>query len=174
MQIPFETLLKFNDAANNAIINAAIEAGVVVARSQVDELASPDFIYYDAWDELRPLDEGENWIKDELAIGTVELIQRYKRLPSKFVTLNSENEVVWFDTKEEAQKAAAELKQKAEVRLSTYPEKVCHDCGTEAVGSYKATHTSTYHEARCDVCGEVKGVTQPRDFGYPIFKTAGE
>jgi hypothetical protein len=49
-----------------------------------------------------------------------------------------------------------------------FPEKVCSSCAVMAGGKLR-TVTATWHEARCDVCGLTKPVTQPRDFGYPRF-----
>lgn len=61
-----------------------------------------------------------------------------------------------------------------------YPSDVCSDCGIEAnrltclkkhgaEPLKKAFSLSTFHTGKCDVCGEVKHVTQPRDFFYPDF-----
>lgn len=47
-----------------------------------------------------------------------------------------------------------------------YPDRVCEDCGRKASGG-KQFKFSTWHIANCDVCGEEKAVTQPRDFFYP-------
>lgn len=41
---------------------------------------------------------------------------------------------------------------------------VCHDCG-EKYGTYSVGCSSTW-EGKCDVCGETKGVTEIRDYGY--------
>ena len=53
--------------------------------------------------------------------------------------------------------------------LKAYPHWVCHGCGIKAQGRPMMDGMSTYHEAKCDVCGKTKAVTQPRDFGYPDF-----
>lgn len=61
--------------------------------------------------------------------------------------------------------------------MKPYPTWCCYECGKNAREfSTKAGHkvgpmilVSTYHEDTCDVCGETKSVTEPRDFGYPIF-----
>ena len=45
---------------------------------------------------------------------------------------------------------------------------VCQECGSKASGG-KQFEISTWHEDKCDVCGEVKMVTEPRDFFYPDF-----
>ncbi len=58
--------------------------------------------------------------------------------------------------------------------------KVCSDCGIEAnrltclkkYGSEpkkKCFDISTFHTDECDVCGEVKSVTEPRDYFHPDF-----
>lgn len=61
-----------------------------------------------------------------------------------------------------------------------YPSWVCRECGIEAnrktclkkYGSEPKKpcfEVSTYHQGKCDVCGEAKMVTEPRDFFYPSF-----
>lgn len=52
-----------------------------------------------------------------------------------------------------------------------YPSWVCYDCGMRlgrreyGDGEMKS---STWHTGRCDVCGETKSVTEPRDFGHLV------
>jgi len=41
---------------------------------------------------------------------------------------------------------------------------VCSDCGKKY--GYVATGCSTFHVDTCDVCGEEKPCTEPRDYGY--------
>jgi len=41
---------------------------------------------------------------------------------------------------------------------------VCHDCG-DKYGVYSVGCSSTW-QGTCDVCGEVKGITETRDYGY--------
>lgn len=57
-----------------------------------------------------------------------------------------------------------------------YPQWVCEDCGKKAAKkSYiKQMFVSTWHMDKCDVCGEEKAVTEPRDFGYPKFNDKGD
>ena len=43
-------------------------------------------------------------------------------------------------------------------------EVTCHDCGNK-YGTYSVSCSSTW-EGKCDVCGEVKGITEVRDYGY--------
>ena len=51
-----------------------------------------------------------------------------------------------------------------------YPTWVCHNCGHDAQPDKRKVHQiSTYHAGICDVCGEKKPVTEPRDFGYQEF-----
>jgi len=45
------------------------------------------------------------------------------------------------------------------------PSTVCFECGT-LYACEKREGASSYHQGRCDVCHEVKQVTDPRDFGY--------
>jgi hypothetical protein len=52
---------------------------------------------------------------------------------------------------------------------------VCFDCGTEALKNpinkrKRQLLVSTCHEGRCDICRQIKTVTETRDYGYPIFK----
>jgi hypothetical protein len=47
-------------------------------------------------------------------------------------------------------------------------EFICRECGhkfgrPERVG---AGHLATFHLGHCDICGENKPVSEPRDFGY--------
>lgn len=50
------------------------------------------------------------------------------------------------------------------------PGWVCYDCGNAAQPDKSKIFTvSTYHEGRCGVCGQLKMVTETRDFGYPDF-----
>ena len=50
-----------------------------------------------------------------------------------------------------------------------YPHWVCFDCGTKASKGKHFT-VSTYRKGKCDVCGQIKPVTEARDFYYPDFK----
>jgi hypothetical protein len=43
-------------------------------------------------------------------------------------------------------------------------EVVCKDCGSK-YGHYSVGCSSTW-ESKCNVCGETKGVTEVRDYGY--------
>ncbi len=54
-------------------------------------------------------------------------------------------------------------------KLKPYPARCCYACGIKASGGRKLHEYATYHQARCDVCGEVAPVTEPRDFRYPRF-----
>ena len=55
--------------------------------------------------------------------------------------------------------------------MKPYPEWVCRTCGHKAQpDKSKLFSLSTWHQDKCGVCGEIKGVTEPRDFGYPKFK----
>lgn len=45
---------------------------------------------------------------------------------------------------------------------------VCQKCGSEASGG-RQFEVSCWHENVCDVCGEIKQVTEVRDFFYPDF-----
>lgn len=64
--------------------------------------------------------------------------------------------------------------------MKDYPKNVCTDCGVEAnrltcLKKYgqepkkKSFSVSTFHKAKCDICGELKMVTEARDFFYPEF-----
>lgn len=53
--------------------------------------------------------------------------------------------------------------------LKPYPSWVCYECGIKA-SKGKSYVCSTYHDGICDVCGEEKSVTEPRDFFYPDFE----
>ena len=51
--------------------------------------------------------------------------------------------------------------------MKPYPTWVCHDCGM--THTTKIPWMSTFHHARCEVCGKWAELTQPRDYGYPEF-----
>lgn len=55
-----------------------------------------------------------------------------------------------------------------------YPVWVCQGCAEAAGGRQPKGHMATWHFDRCDVCDTIQPVTQPRDFGYPRFKTFKE
>lgn len=58
-----------------------------------------------------------------------------------------------------------------EMKAKEYPDWVCGMCGLKARGMpLPAWACPTWHKGKCDVCGETKPVTEPRDFGYPVFK----
>lgn len=56
-----------------------------------------------------------------------------------------------------------------------YPTWICDPCGRKLGRFYingryvgPAKHTATYHEGQCDVCGNKRPVTEPRDYGHLI------
>lgn len=53
-------------------------------------------------------------------------------------------------------------------RPKPYPSWVCSPCGSQ-VSKRKGGWLATWHTGRCDVCGEVRMVTEPQDFGSPDF-----
>lgn len=60
-------------------------------------------------------------------------------------------------------------------KLGSKINSVCWDCGHAAlelpINKIKKNFLiSTYHKGKCDVCKQDKSVTEPRDFGYPIFE----
>lgn len=59
-------------------------------------------------------------------------------------------------TDEEVEAMTEEILQNARV--------ICHDCGGK-YGTYSVGCSSTW-EGKCDVCGQKKGVTETRDYGY--------
>ena len=56
-----------------------------------------------------------------------------------------------------------------------YPDWVCWDCGFAAQTDIRKINTqnASSHYGRCDVCLDMKAVTEPRDFGFPEFPLAG-
>jgi hypothetical protein len=78
---------------------------------------------------------------------------------------------------EEIKKLEAEIRELKEKLGEVLPEQyevtqevlekayqVCKDCGTK-YGEYSVGCSSSW-EGECDVCGETKGVTEKRDYGY--------
>jgi len=55
------------------------------------------------------------------------------------------------------------------MKQKKYPNWVCSDCELKASGGRSFT-VSCYHKGKCDVCGKVKQVTEPRDFYYSDFE----
>jgi hypothetical protein len=49
-----------------------------------------------------------------------------------------------------------------------YPAWICNDCAKE-MNAKKAIRLSTYHTGICGFCDQEKGVTEPRDWGYPGY-----
>jgi len=47
-----------------------------------------------------------------------------------------------------------------------YPPWVCFDCGNKYGRGYPEGHVCSVHNGTCGICGEKKGVTEPRDFGH--------
>ena len=60
------------------------------------------------------------------------------------------------------------VKQEFNMKEKKYPNWICQECGSKA-SKGKQFDVSTWHEGKCDVCGETKEVTEPRDFFYPEF-----
>lgn len=59
--------------------------------------------------------------------------------------------------------------------VKDYPVWMCVACAVDAGWETKERHIATYHQGLCEVCGVVKPVTEPRDFGYPdVEKRFGE
>lgn len=50
-----------------------------------------------------------------------------------------------------------------------YPDWICNDCAKK-LKAKKVIKVSTFHTGKCGFCGEEKGVTEPRDWGYPGYK----
>ncbi len=55
-----------------------------------------------------------------------------------------------------------------------YPDQVCRDCAKEALDPMEwqdlGERVYTMWSGVCPVCEEVKSVTAPRNFGWPMFK----
>lgn len=68
---------------------------------------------------------------------------------------------------EEKHKVYSEVMMRASIRQKPFSG-LCCDCGTK-YQTRPGTRISTFHEGRCYCCGEVKAVTEERDFGYPVY-----
>jgi len=44
----------------------------------------------------------------------------------------------------------------------------CYRCGWEA-SNHRSTTIQTYHEGKCEVCGETRPITEAKDFFHPDF-----
>ena len=52
--------------------------------------------------------------------------------------------------------------------MKKYPDWICTDCGEKVQRiMLRRALIATFHIGRCDICGETKPVTQPRDYGWP-------
>jgi hypothetical protein len=60
------------------------------------------------------------------------------------------------------------VKERMRVELKSYPSWVCHACAM-AAGGRDDGRDSTWHMGYCGVCRLSKPVTEPRDYGYPVF-----
>lgn len=70
-------------------------------------------------------------------------------------------------TDEEMDTMTAEVEEENRLKMLDkleYASVVCHDCGKK-YGEYSVGCSSTW-EGKCHVCGETKGVTETRDYGY--------
>lgn len=45
-------------------------------------------------------------------------------------------------------------------------EWICRDCAKKLCKGMLEGHIACYHEGKCNVCGEKKTVTEPRDYRY--------
>ena len=74
-----------------------------------------------------------------------------------------------------------DLRNEVRNKITWYPSEICRDCGYAAnlltcLRKYKARpiknefEVSTLHKGRCEVCGIIKHVTEPRDFFYPDLR----
>lgn len=59
--------------------------------------------------------------------------------------------------------------RRMKTKLKAYPTQVCFDCGKQYMRPGFKIGCPTVHDDVCQVCGAVIGVTEPRDFGYPVF-----
>lgn len=50
--------------------------------------------------------------------------------------------------------------------MKDQPDWVCFGCGERYGRNPTPTHAMTCHENECGVCGEIKTVTEARDFGF--------
>lgn len=53
-------------------------------------------------------------------------------------------------------------------QLSSYPTWICADCG-EKYGK-RNVGTACWHIDKCEICGEEKACTEPKDFGHLDLK----
>ena len=64
-------------------------------------------------------------------------------------------------------KAAARLNKYAlQTGLVIYPDVICNDCAERAGKRMAEGHVACFYPGICGVCGILKVVTQPRDYGH--------
>jgi hypothetical protein len=56
-----------------------------------------------------------------------------------------------------------------ENNCNTYPAWVCGQCAVAHGGIWAKGHVATFHDGPCGWCGENRAVTEPKDYGYPIY-----
>lgn len=55
------------------------------------------------------------------------------------------------------------------MKKKEYPNWVCRDCGLKA-SKGRSFMISTFSKGKCDICGKITSITEPRDFFYPNFE----
>ncbi len=60
--------------------------------------------------------------------------------------------------------------KKVKVTDDNYPVWSCGECAERAGGRWPDGHLGTFHSNYCQVCGNKKPVTSPRDWGYPKYR----
>jgi hypothetical protein len=132
---------------------------------------------YVAFNEMRTPDQMRKTAEDY----DLKLIEDYHDIVWKMEKLEAENRDLKAKlsrlenpdnsnyTDEEMKAMCAENTPSVQTLMDA--EVTCHDCGKK-YGKYSVGCSSTW-EGKCHVCGETKGVTEVRDYGY-FAKGIGE
>jgi hypothetical protein len=108
-------------------------------------------------------DEYDLVLKEEHIKKVCELEAEIRDLKAKLSRLQQPDNPNYTDEEIEAMTAENEPSEQILKKLMNAGV-TCHDCGKK-YGEYSVGCSSTW-EGKCDVCGETKGVTETRDYGY--------
>jgi hypothetical protein len=117
-------------------------------------------------------DEYDLVMKEDHIKEVCKLEAEVRDLKAKLSRLQNPDAPQYLDEEMEAMSAEAQQENKKELlkKLET-ADVVCFDCGSK-YGEYHDRVSSVW-EGKCNVCGEVKNITESRDFKY-LAKGIGE
>jgi hypothetical protein len=123
-------------------------------------------------DMKKTADEYDLVMKEDHIKEVCKLEAEVRDLKAKLSRLQNPDAPQYLDEEMEAMSAEGQQENKKELlkKLET-ADVVCFDCGSK-YGEYHDRVSSVW-EGKCNVCGEVKNITESRDFKY-LAKGIGE